>query len=182
MLSEIDIHPDVVAAGKGLRYLELVSMGNSPRMAEVFALQSPPGIGITNSQYLQDQNRWGTSILDRMNGNHRAVETLRKGLAKNGYKLKSDDHYISTAANGRHDPMAIVNEHQTFKELEARVAAKAKAEKPTPKGCRLSPTIVERIRQREISANPDVAHKDQQEVVANIIDKHGSRAKGVNRD
>ncbi len=177
-LKVLTVPSDVEQRGTTLFYLDMISKGTSPKMAEMLAMQQAPGIGITNTQYLQDQNRWGTSILDRMNGDHRAVERLRKGLAKKGYKLKADDHYISSAANGFADPNAIVNSHQTFSELEKRVeeSAKIRAETPPKEKVALNPQIVERIRQRKISENPDLARKDQREVIAGIINDHGSKS------
>lgn len=181
MTKEIDIHPDIIAMGDEavIRFLEMVSRGTSPKFAEMLALQQPPGIGITNSQYLQDQNRWGRSILDRMNGDQRAVERLRKNLKSHGYSLKSDDHYISTAARFSGDPEAIVNHHQTFDELEKRVEGRRNAiesgEVKKQESVRLAPHIVERIRQQKIKENPDVAREDQKKVVAEIIDRHGSK-------
>lgn len=178
-LTPVYIHPDLKARGDEcvLRYLDMIAAGTTPKMAEMLALQQSPGIGVTNSQYLQDQNRWGRSILDRHNGDERAVERLRGALAKRGYKLRSDDHYISTAARFHGDPAAIVNEHSSFKDLERRVEERQKIKadtEPTPP-TRLSPTIVERIRQRRIAENPDEARRDIREVTAEIVETHGAK-------
>lgn len=180
---DLDIHPDIIARGDDavVRFLEMVARGTSPRFAEMLAMQQPPGIGITQATYIQDQNRWGRSILDRMNGDQRAVTRLKDNLAKHGYSLKSDDHYISTAARFAGDPEAIVNQHQSFSDLEKRVEERRKkaesGEKAEKDRCRLNPVIVERIRQRKIKENPDVARLDQKKVVADIIDKHGAKSK-----
>ena len=148
--------------------------------------QSSMGVGITDTVYIQDQNRHGRSILDRHNGDARAVERLRKALAKNGYSLKSDDHYIPTAGLPFGDPRAIVNHTQGLGDLrrhleknqrtvEGEVSVKGEA-REIKKKHRLNPVIVERIRQREIAQNPDLAHKNQRELRESIIDKHGSKS------
>lgn len=179
-MQQLDLHPDLKAAGDEviLRYLNMIADGTSPKMAEMLALQQPPGIGITNAVYISDQNRHGRSILDRHNGDVRATERLRKGLAAKGYQLKSDDHYIPTAANGFADPGAIVNQHQTFSELEKRVAKRQEdaKERTPPKSVRLNPKIAERIRQQQIKSNPDAAHIPRKKAISDIIEKHGANA------
>ena len=42
---------------------------------------------------------------------------------------------------------------------------------------RLNPAIVERIRQRKIKENPDLAHKNQRDLREQIIDQHGLKTK-----
>jgi hypothetical protein len=151
--------------------------------------ESRMGVGITDAIFIADQNRHGTSILDRMNGDYRAVERLRKGLAKNGYTLKSDDHYISTAALKPNDPAAILNHTTGLGGLKKRMEdrgqsmdgeIKIKAREnglPTPIKHQLNPRIVERIRQQKIKENPDLARKDQRELCKQIIDERGTKAK-----
>lgn len=176
-------------------YLNCLDNGSDPKFAVQLVAQaigaSRPGIGVTDSVFIQDQNRWGRSILDRHNGDARAVERLRKALAKNGYHLKSDDHYIPTVSRFFGDPEAIVNHTQGMgdlrRNLEARgtefhgeVNCEARDKgKRIPVKHQLNPTIVERIRQRKIKENPDLARKDQRELREQIIDQHGSKAKFV---
>lgn len=150
--------------------------------------ESSVGIGVTDSVFIQDQNRHGRSILDRHNGDARAVERLRKALAKNGYTLKSDDHYIPTVGLPFGDPRAIVNHSQGLGDLKRNLAANGKTvngeielkgiqKEPTPrKSAGLHPRIVERIRQQKIKENPDLAHKDQRALREEIIHKHGSKS------
>ena len=147
--------------------------------------ESSLGVGITDSVFIQDQNRFGRSILDRHNGDARAVERLRKALKRNGYNLKSDDHYIPTIAKRFGDPDAIVNHTQGMGDLrrrlekrrttvEGEISVKGEAT-PVQRQHKLHPRIVERIRQQKIKQNPDLAHKDQRELREAIIDKHGAK-------
>lgn len=151
--------------------------------------ESSMGVGITDSVFIQDQNRHGRSILDRHNGDARAVERLRKALAKNGYTLKSDDHYITTAAQKFGDPAAIVNHTTGLGGLKQRLEGRGQSMegeinlKPRENGIerkvkhRLNPVIVERIRQRKIKENPDLARGNQRELREQIIDQHGLKTK-----
>jgi hypothetical protein len=159
-------------------YLDRIAAGMSPRFAETLAMQEPPGIGITTSVFLQDQRRWGNSILDQHGGNELEVLGLKADLAKHGYKLKADDQYIKTAAEFRGDPRAIVNETQSFSDLEKGIKERQKrrAEEPAKIKRKLAPKIVERIRQQKIKSNPDLARKDQGELRHEIISKHGTKA------
>lgn len=149
--------------------------------------ESSMGVGITDSVFIQDQNRWGRSILDRHNGDARAVERLRKALAARGYKLKPDDHYISTVADGFGDPAAIVNHTQGLGDLQRTLKKRGKTvhgeievqgepTPPKPKKHELHPRIVERIRERKIKENPELARADQRALRSEIIAKHGSKS------
>jgi len=165
--------------------------GNEKMAVQIVALavgKSSMGIGITDAIFIQDQNRHGTSILDRMGGDVRAVERLRKGLAKNGYTLKSDDHYIATAALKPNDPAAILNQTTGLAGLKQRLAdrgqsmdgeisLKPRETKPVPIKHQLNPVIVERIRQQKIRENPDLARKDQRELRQQIIHESGTKKK-----
>lgn len=148
---------------------------------------SSVGIGITDSVFIQDQNRHGRSILDRHNGDARAVERLRKALAANGYTLKPDDHYIPTVAERFGDPKAIVNHTQGLgdlkrtlqsrrKTVEGEINVQGEQTAPRQKKHRLHPTIVERIRERKIKENPDLARGDQRALREQIINQHGSKS------
>jgi hypothetical protein len=167
-------------------FVRLVSEGTSLKMAEALALQQSPGIGITDTLYIADQNRHGRSILDRMNGDPVQVEALRKGLAANGYKLQADDHYISPAARFANDPQAVVNHKQTLGDLKRRIAERGTAvagemsrdadiRKPKRKP-RLNPRIVNRIDRAQVAENPDLLKTPQADRQAEIISKHGAAA------
>lgn len=147
---------------------------------------SSMGVGITDSVFIQDQNRHGRSILDRHNGDARAVERLRKALASHGYKLKPDDHYIPTVAKHFGDPRAIVSHTQGLADLRktlhergestyGEIEVKGEARGPRKPKHALNPAIVERIRQRKIQENPDLARKDQRELRHEIAKKHGKK-------
>ena len=171
-------------------YLERIAAGVSPRMAETLAMQQAPGIGITTDVYMQDQRRHGSSILAQHNGDHRAVERLRKALAKRGYALKSDDQYVPTVARFHGDPEAIVNHTNTLDDLkrnlsrrgvaaEGAVELKARDRGPAKVKHSLNPKVVERIRQRKIQENPELARTDQRELREQIISKHGSKTETI---
>jgi hypothetical protein len=157
-------------------FLELVAKGESPKMAEVLATQSPPGIGITDDIYIADQNRHGRTILDQFNGNEAQLKIFAKELKKKGYTLKSTDKYIPTAATEFADPKAILNHGQnSLKKLSEK-----KETPPTRvKACggkRLNEKIVRRIMQEKFAKDPGLRFKDTRELRESIIDKHGTKA------
>lgn len=163
-------------------YLERIAAGVVPKLAETFAMQQSPGIGITTSIFLQDQRRWGSSIADQYKGQPKELEALRQGLARNGYKLKSDDQYIATAARFPCDPAAIVNETNSFQDVKKMVDERhARMADAGPRKIKhkLHPKLVEGIRQRKIKENPDLAHADQRRLREEIVDKHGSKSEVV---
>lgn len=159
-------------------YLERIAAGVAPKMAEAFAMQQSPGIGITTAQFLQDQRRHGSSIQEQYKNQPKELEALKNGLAKNGYKLKSDDQYIATAARFPNDPQAVVNETQDFKSLKRKTEEHHKRQQDGPAKVkhRLHPNRVETIRKQRIAANPDLAKMDQGELRHKIIKKHGSKS------
>jgi hypothetical protein len=187
-LKELSIPLDIIEAGPDVCefFLNMVAKGESPNMAAIFAMRQPPGIGITDSIFISDQNRHGRSILDRMGGDARQVEFLRKGLAKNGYKLKDDDHYIPTAARFANDPEAVVNNTQTFGELKNKIAERGdtsygfvdteKVEKKpvSKKKHQLHPRIINRIDQHMLKQDPGRASKSIPDRRAEIVERHGS--------
>ena len=196
-LKELDIPQDVLNLGDYLMkcgeetvlefYLRLITEGQAPRMAEALAMQQSPGIGITDTIYIADQNRHGQTILDRMGGDEAAVDRLSKGLARRGYKLKPHDHYIPTAARFANDPAAIVNHKQTLADLKRNVKDRGVAARgivdadgdnsraPAKKRYRLNPQIVERIDSRQVSENPDLMKIPKTERCAEIVEQHGSK-------
>lgn len=168
-------------------FLTMVGDGVTIRMAEVLALRQPPGIGVTDTIYLQDQNRHGSSILDRMGGDQRAVKRLQGNLAKHGYKLKSDDHYIPTVARFPGDPEAVVSNTQGLGDLKRNLESRGNEtrgminvehnnDRPPTKKTRLNPKIVNRIDRRNLSANPDLVKTDVRDRHADIVERHGSPA------
>lgn len=169
-------------------YLDCIANGTAPRLAEALAMQQAPGVGITDTTFIADQNRFGRSILDRYHGNPKMVEVLRRNLAKHGYKLQSDDHYIPTVARFPGDPQAIVNHTQTLGDLQRNIERRGMSlsdgainanggsdRPPVPEQIhRLNPEIVKRIDGRNVKANPDLAKVPVRDRHAEIVDRHGS--------
>jgi hypothetical protein len=157
-------------------FIELVSKGESPRMAEVFATQSPPGIGITDDIYIADQNRHGRTIRDQFNGDDAQLKIFAKALKKNGYTLKASDHYVPTAASKFADPAAILSHGQgslkQFSQKKETPPTRVKA----VNGKRLNDKIVNRIVQEKIAKDPGLRFKDSRELRESIIDRHGTKA------
>lgn len=161
----------------GESYMRLMAEGMDSNWAEMISMQSCPAFA-SDKGYIQDQRRHGTSIAEQYKNTPRELEELRKGLARNGYKLKSDDQYVRTAARFPNDPMAIVNETRSFSEVKKMVDERQKRsrdEEPMKKVHKLHPRLVEKRRQQMIKEDPGLAFKDQRELRERIVDKHGSK-------
>lgn len=167
-------------------FVDCVAGGTSPKMAEALAMQQAPGIGITDTNYIADQNRHGRSILERMNGDTVAVEVLRRKLKKNGYTLKSDDHYIETVARFPGDPAAIVNHTNTLGDMKRRLVNRGTPSTgmmelkgdpelaPKRQKHRLNPRLVREIDDKNLQVNPDLKKIDVRDRHAEIVERHGS--------
>lgn len=168
-----------------------IAAGSTPKFAaDLVAMgcgQSSVGTGVTDDVYIQDQNRHGRTILDRYNGDERAVRLLAKNLARHGYALKATDHYVESVARFPGDPEAIVNHGQGLGTLHANlrkqgrtirgeVEIDAEPTGPRKKKHRLHPRIVERIRKQKIAQEPSLAKADQRALRESIIEKHGSKS------
>jgi len=174
-LKQLDVPDDIASNDAQLRrYLEMVANGQTPTMAAMLASQVAPGIGVTAAIFIQDQNRHGRSILDRMNGSQQATERLRKQLARRGYTLKADDHYIPTAAAFPGDPRAVVS--NTRSHVEVQEYANSLAARPPEPKIRLSKRIIDRHVEHRIKQDPGLAFKPRADLVEEIVEKHGSPA------
>lgn len=167
-------------------FVQRVAAGVSPRMAESLAMQQAPGIGITDTNFISDQNRHGRSILDRMNGNKIMTELLRRNLKKHGYTLKSDDHYIPTVARFPGDPEAIVSNTNTLGDMKRRLQSRGvktagmfemeadNSRPPAKQKHRLNPKIVNELDRKNIQQNPDLVTVPKKQRHAEIIERHGA--------
>lgn len=179
-----EIPADIRKAGDDvvLFYLYLLKeKGNAPRMAEMLALQSPPRC-MTDDVMMQ-----GIGTLDQQfGGNDRHLNDVTKCAIHHGYKPKTSDYYMASLARFPGDPEAFVNHGQGrghIKQLlekrgwagDGLVKVDARGPEDDPfeqRKHKLNPKIVERIRKQKIRENPDLAHKDQTEFRAGIVDEH----------
>ena len=183
-IPETLIPRDIRRAGDDtvLFYLYLVEeKGNKPRMAEMLALRSPPRC-LTDDVMMQ-----GIGSLDQQfGGNDRHLNDITKCAMHHGYTPKASDYYMASLARFPGDPEAFVNHGQgrghIQKLLERRgwagdglVKMDAREPESDPyenRKHKLNPKIVERIRKTKLRENPDLAHKDQSEVRADIVEQH----------
>ena len=168
-------------------FVERVTAGVSPRMAEALAMQQAPGVGVTDTNFISDQNRHGRSILDRMNGSTVMTELLRRNLKKHGYTLKSDDHYIPTVARFPGDPEAIVSNTNTLGDMKRRLQNRGvqtqgmfsmdadNSRPPAPKKHLLNPKIVDQLDRQNLQQNPDLIAVPKHQRHAELVEKHGAQ-------
>ena len=188
MTSTPDIPIDIAVAGDDavIFYLYLVEDKNqSPKMAEMLSLRQAPRV-MTDDVMMQ-----GVRTISHMYEKDPAMtDRLCKIAMKRGYKPKSSDFYNSAIANSHGDPMAFLNHGQgrghIKKVLESRgmsgeglVSVKGREPESDPlakdKQVPLAPDLVENIRKKKIRQNPDLKHTNQQNLRAEIIEKHGAR-------
>lgn len=126
-------------------------------------------------------------LLDQCGGRTEEVDGLVALAQKHGYTPSPNDIYMPTLARpgvGRGDPEAFipVNEGEGYIKRVLRrrgdgcedLGIKPVLTGPPPKKC-LAPDLVEEIRRKKIKANPDLAHKDQRKLRAEIIERHSHK-------
>lgn len=181
-MTTIKIPYDIERAGLTERYIELIEVhGNSPRMAEMLAMRQPPRC-LTDDVIMA-----GVGTLDQQIKDPQQLNAIVTAARKKGYNPKPTDFYNQAVATEIGDPKAFINHGQgrshVKKTLEERgmggegmVNVKSREpehdphEKPVH---RLNPKIVNRIRDRKITENPDLARQDQAELVHSIVERHG---------
>lgn len=182
---------DIEQAGEGVIqfYVYLVTpeseggKGQSPRMAELLALRSPPRC-MTDDVFLG-----GVGDLEKQLPNAQHREIVCRNAMRHGYKPKSTDYYLASVARFPGDPEAFVNHGQGLgyvkKVLERRgngaegavtLQTREPEEDPYENPVhKLSPKIVKRKMKQMLQANPGLALKDKRELTEAIVDKHGKK-------
>ena len=157
--------------------------GQSPRMAEMLALQQAPRC-MTDDVFLG-----GVGTLEKQLPNAQHREIVMKNAMKHGYKPKVTDYYLASVARFPGDPEAFVNHGQGLwyakKLLERRgngaegavtLQTREPEEDPYENPVhRLNPKIVKRKMKQIVEANPALALKDKRELTEAIVDKHGKK-------
>jgi hypothetical protein len=130
------------------------------------------------------ESHYGT-LADQFKGDTRTLEYTVKEARKRGYNPTASSHYMRTLARFPGDPEAFIpaggGEDYGKKLLRKRnwscedLGVEAVEVEPKPK-VRLAPDLVEETRQRMLKQDPGLAAKDQRELRAAIIEKHGRKA------
>jgi len=161
-------------------YLDSIAKGTVPRMAEMFALQSPPramtdavmfeGIGSLSKQY---------------DGEDVYLKEIISASRAHGHEPGKNDMYMENLARFKGDPEAFVpptgGRGHIQKVCESRGipcdgSVKVKGRDPAPpKKVRLGGDMVDQIESRMVKDNPDLKHVDRSELRSGIIEKHGSK-------
>ncbi len=150
-------------------YDECISNGCSPALAEVLALQQPPSLVGTDSQWLQGANL----------APHDRIEAAgRKALQRRGVSTTGKQHISQLGPPT--DPTSYVGSLGELKsECERRGLSavragkeivKARQRKPKPEVA-VAADILEREASRAIAADPGLAAKPRQEVKEMVEDK-----------
>lgn len=159
-------------------YLEMIENNVPPRMAEMLALQQPPGVKGGDRAFME--GRYNNQQFDRMPKDHaQNVITLAKraGINPNG------KYYCSGLADKRgvQDPEAWVDSQADVKRVAAkrnltvRGAVEVKGEAmPRPKSVRLSESATNEMMKVEKKKNPTMKKGELREFV---VDKYSRKTK-----
>lgn len=162
------------------RYDAMIESGESPMIAEMLALQCPPGIGGgAERTFFEGRGANPMGDMPEWQAKEALAAAKRAGVVTAGkiYKPSLADR------RGPADPMAWVSDLHDVKRVcelrnyEATGSVKTKARElpPTP-DVRLAPNIVDEFVQQEIAKEPLKKH-DIGELRNKVIEKHGKPAK-----
>jgi hypothetical protein len=158
-------------------YLKMVSEGQTPRFAEMAALQKPPGTRGTDRAF--QQGRLDGNWMDEMPV-HMARRISRE--AKAAGISTTGKYYMSGLADkrGHCDPEAWVSDLSDVRRvakkrnLEVRGIVNVDAEPTPPKNVDLDPKIARDLARKEIAKNPSMSMK---EAIHKVKQKHVPRWK-----
>jgi len=170
---------------RGELYCQSRKSGCDDRFASICALQRMAR-GMTDDVALSGSLDSMAAIAERDPATAKMIAANAKRM---GYTVKPTDHYLPTLATTMGDPAAFINHGQgrshVKKVLERRNmsvhdgmvthTAHEPESDPFVPIHKLHPRIVERRRKQLIQANPDLAHKNQNELRASIIDTHAAK-------
>lgn len=179
-MSTSDLPFDIERASKQIQthYRDMIANGVAPRLAEMLALQQPPGLRGTDRTFME--GRLNNEQFDRMPKDHaQNIITLarRAGINPNG------KYYCSGLADkrGPSDPEAWVDSVGDVKRVAARrnlTVAGAVEHKgtpvPRPQSKALSDRLTREMMKAEAPARPSMKQGELREYV---IDKYGRKPK-----
>lgn len=126
---------------------------------------------------------YGT-LRDQVQGEE-SLRAVVEGAKRQGYTPNASDVYMPGVADSIGDPKAFFRADAVSdirkradargNGLQGRVEVKARPQDRPAKRVALNSRIVEEMRREEIRKNPELARKDQRELRAEIISKHGSK-------
>lgn len=170
----MDIPPDISAASPAVQahYLRMIADGQTPRFAEMLALQQPPGTKGTDRTFMQ--GRYGGEWLNEMPP-HQATRIVSEARAA-GISIEGKYYHSGLAdRRGHADPEAWVDGLDDIKRVAAKrnlnvegaVTVKAQEVEPSPK--KLDKKIEKQLVQHYMANNKRMSVADAKAVVA---DKH----------
>jgi len=175
-----DVPASVSAAGSAAvhHYLSMVNEGQSPRFAEMCAVQTPPGVRGTDRAVMQD--RYNMQWLDKMSP-HIAKQIV--GRAKSAGINISGKYYQSGLADARGpaDPAAWIDSAADIKRVAQQrnlhvtgIVEHVAHEVPPPQSKPLSERLMKKFLTRYRKEHPG---KKEGELREMIVSKHSPRHK-----
>jgi hypothetical protein len=165
------------------QFTKLLLAGESPRMAAMLATRTAPRLGINDQTYMANK----PSLLEQFNGSEIVMENWKRQYKlRTGEDLPDDAYIFRGLADGPGDPSAVLTHKVSLSDIKRMCHEKGKyvegdwditpeERPPVIQETKLAPDIVERYRAEYIAENPDLAHMDQEELRAQIVETHGVR-------
>lgn len=171
--------PDIAAASPAVqqRYLKMIADGQSPRFAEMCALQQPPKTHGTDRTFFE--GRYNGQWLDDMpkrQANYILKEAKAAGISTTG------KFYMSGLADKRGwcDPEAWISDVSDIRRvakkrnLSVKGIVNIEGHEEAPKQKDLNPRIAKELAKQEIAKHPKLSMK---EAIAKVKEKHVPRWK-----
>ncbi len=178
-----EIPPDVAAAGPDAQehYLKLLEQGQSPRFAEMVALQQPPGTRGTDRALMQGRlNNEQFSTMHSPLARRMLREARAAGIATGG------KFYMGGLADrrGHLDPKAWIDSVSDIKRVAQErdlqvqgIVEYTPPEKPPKKSKDIAPDILREQVRKELKANPKLRRGEAVERVKDRIVPHWKKKK-----
>jgi hypothetical protein len=173
-MSDIQLPFDIQRASMEVRehYIRMVNAGQSPRFAEMCALQQPPGTQGTDRAFMQGRldGNWMDGLPPRM-AKKMAREAKAAGINVNG------KYYLGGLADkrGHMDPSAWVDSVGDIKRvakarnLNVSGICNVEGHEVEPVRAALNPKIVNKLAKQAMASDPKLT---RQEAVRQVKEKH----------
>lgn len=161
------------------RFIEMVSSGESVRMAAMLATQSPPTLGFNDHVIHKNAKHWRDGMTPIV-----AAEWNRRYREQTGENIPDDAVIMRGLCDRIGDPSVVLTTKHGFKDMVRILEQRGKKVEsddfetkpaqlpPTPQVVRMDEGLVEIYREEYIQEDPDLAHADQRELRERIIDTH----------
>lgn len=189
MADKLQIPYDVQFAGPEViaHFLSMVQAGESPRFAEMLALQKAPAAN-TDREFFSGRNTLG----QQFDGDDRGLATVLRAAKRHGFTPSRNDIYepgLCRPEVGQGDPQAFISSSDGRGEVKRRVErlgwaadglVKSKGGMSREKeGNPLAKKLAANLLPKAINKTPELARASKSEQYAELVRRHGRHKKGL---